>query len=81
MTITFEQARETVAQVTGRQPADYGWQNNEVFLVAFDYGDEDPPMDEPDVLVDKVTGAIREVFGMLGNPPAPNLKPIGNPPE
>lgn len=81
MTVTFEQARETVAQAMGRQPADYGWQNADVFLMAFDYGDEDPPMNEPDVLVDKATGAIREVFGLLGRPPAPNLRPIGNPPE
>jgi hypothetical protein len=81
MTVTFEQARETVAKATGRQPADYGWQNDQVFVVAFDYGDEMPPLDEPDYLVDKTSGQMREVTGLLGLPPAPDLRPIGNPPE
>ncbi len=65
----------------GRPAAAYGWENDDVFLIAFDYGDEGPPFDEPDRLVDKRTGVLREVFGMLGNDPAPNLRPIGNPPD
>jgi len=35
----------------------------------------------PDVLVDKLTGNERQVFGLLGHPPAPNPRPIGNPPD
>lgn len=81
MTVTFEQAQETVANATGHSPADYGWQNDDVFVVALKYDDDMPPFNEPDYLVDKQTGEFREVTGLLGQPPAPNLRPIGNPPE
>lgn len=81
MTVTFDQARSTVADATGRQPAEYGWQNDQVFVIALDYGDDAPPFDEPDYVVDKTTGKLQLVTGLLGAPPAENLAPIGNPPD
>jgi hypothetical protein len=74
--ITFQEARGIVAKATGEQAAADGWENDDVYLVALDYGDGPPPFDEPDRLVDKRTGAIREVIGMLGEDPAPNLRAI-----
>jgi hypothetical protein len=37
--------------------------------------------DAPDVLVDKQTGALTLVYGLLGKMPADNLVPIGDVPE
>jgi hypothetical protein len=79
--MTFEQARDKVATAAGHPAARYGWENRDVFVVPLDYGDQPPPFDEPDRLVDKRTGKVREVYGMLGEDPAPDLRPIGNPPE
>ena len=78
---TFDEARALVTAATGQPTADYGWENDDVFVIAIDYGDDTPPFDEPDRLVDKVTGELREVYGLLGDDPAPNLRPIGDPPE
>lgn len=79
--ITFDEARATVAATTGLATAEYGWENDDVFVVAIDWGAELPGFDEPDHLVDKTTGAYRKVVGALGMDPAPNLTPIGAPPE
>jgi hypothetical protein len=78
---TFDQARAKAAAAAGRPAAEYGWENDDVYLIGFDYGDERPPFDEPDVLIDKRTGELRAVYGMLGHAPAPNLRPIGSPPD
>ncbi len=75
--ITFDEARAKAA-AAGHPAADYGWENDNVYVIAFDYGDELPPFDEPDRLVDKHTGELHEVYGLLGHDPAPNLRPIGN---
>lgn len=79
--ITFDKARGIVATATGHKVAEYGWQNDKVFVIALDYGDGLPPFDEPDRLVDKATGKLTEVYAMLGGDPAPALRPIGDPPE
>ena len=78
--ITFDEARAKAA-AAGHPAADYGWENDNVYVIAFDYGDELPPFDEPDRLVDKHTSELREVYGLLSHDPAPNLRPIGNPPN
>ena len=51
-----------------------------MYLVAIDYGDDLPPFGAPDRLVEKRSGELREVYGMLRRDPVPNLRPIGNPP-
>ena len=38
--------------------ADRGWENDEVFVVPFDYGGDIPPRDEPVRLVDKRSGGL-----------------------
>ena len=77
--ITFEQARATLAAATGKPAADHGWENDDVFVVVNDFGAAMPPPGEPDYLVDKRTGELREVYGLLGRDPAPNLRPISKP--
>lgn len=82
MAISFEEARAIVAAAQGWDPAPWGWENDEVFVMAYDHGD-DPggqptPDGEPDVLVDKDTGRLRLV---TESPPAPNLRPVGDPPS
>lgn len=79
--VSFDDARATVAEKTGKPVARYGWQNDDVFVVAIDWRGDLPDFDAPDHLVDKRTGEHREVFGSLGRDPAPDLTPIGNPPE
>ena len=78
--ISFEQARHIAATFTGEPIARYGWQNADVYVVVIDYTDRDLPLGEPDLLVEKATGRLREVTGTMGRPPAPGLQPIGNPP-
>jgi hypothetical protein len=51
-----------------------------VYVVALDYGDDMPPFDGGDWLVDKATGEVSVLYGLMGRDPAPNLRPIGNPP-
>lgn len=75
--ITFTQARNIVARTTQRPVVDYGWENADVFWIVMAI----PGIDEPDRLVDKKTGDIREIYGMLGEDPAPNLRPIGKIPK
>jgi hypothetical protein len=77
--VTFEQARVTLAAATGRPAAGHGWENDDVFVVVNDFGTAMPPLDGPDYLVDKRTGELREVYGLLGRDPVPNLRPINNP--
>lgn len=88
--ITFEDARNTVAshpsvrEFFGAQfaVADYGWQNDDAYLMAIVVPEDSGAVfDAPDLLVDKRTGELRQVFGMLGDDPVPNLVPIGDPPD
>jgi hypothetical protein len=78
--VTFAEARAIVVAAVDSAVAEYGWENDDVFVVALDYGDEPTPFDEPDRLVDKGTGELREVYGLLGRAPAPGLRPIGDVP-
>lgn len=87
--ITFDDARTVVASApsvrsrfgAALQVADYGWENDDVYVVAVTAADGEPVFDAPDLLVDKRSGELREVFGMMGSAPAPGLLPIGEPPE
>jgi len=80
--VTFDEARALVAAAMPPYPvATYGWENDDVFVIAFDYGDDDVPFDEPDWLVDKRTGTLRKVHCLLGRDPLPNKRPINNPSE
>jgi hypothetical protein len=79
--VTFEQTRDVLAAATGRPAAPWGWENADLFVVVVDYGDGGPPLGEPDRLVDKRTGRLREVAGLLGRAPVPGLRPIGDAPR
>lgn len=87
--ITFADARKVVAAAPavreffgeGFTVDEYGWQNDDVFLMSIDTADGVAPFDAPALLVDKRTGELREVFGLLGREPAPGLRPIGDPPD
>ena len=125
MGVSFEQARAILAddldmEGDGRRVASWGWENDEVFVLAFDLrvdgveSDEDHPGEDEngwgtadDLLavreamqlvpagwdpwedrpaevpvVDKATGELRwEIPASLGEPVAPNLRPIGDAPE
>lgn len=73
--------------------ADYGWENDQLYVIvagthADVHGIEDPAtdfdrltLDAPARLVDKTTGHLQEVFGLLGRDPAPGLVPIGDVPD
>jgi len=86
--ITFDDARQVVADSAsvreffgdGFTVATHGWQNSDVFLIAVETSDGEPVFDAPELLVDKRTGELREIFGLLGRDPAPNLVPIGDAP-
>jgi hypothetical protein len=77
---TFDDARAMVTHTTGLATHGYGWENDDVYVVAVDYGD-DIPFDAPDYLVDKQTGELRVMYGLLGHEPAEDLRVIGTPPE
>lgn len=89
MTVTFDEARTAVQADTsvraffgaGFTVADYGWQNNDVYLMAVDAADGVALFDAPAILVDKRTGTVIQQAGLLGRPPADNLQPFGEPPE
>ena len=51
-----------------------------MFVMAFDFGDA-IPLGDPEILVDKLTGAVFEIAGLLGADPAPNLRPIRDVPD
>ena len=84
--LTFEQARRVVQLNDRHRPvdaegrpypvADRGWENDEVFIVPFDYGDEPMPPDEPVRLVDKRSGTL--IFRSAGETPA-GLRRVGRP--
>lgn len=83
MTITFAQARAAVqADRTvgeffgiGFTVAYSGWHNDDAFLVTVEAADGCPIFDAPAILVDKRTGVVTNVVGLLGRPPAANLRP------
>jgi hypothetical protein len=135
MSINFEQARAILAEDLdmegdSRRVAAWGWENDEIFVLAFDsilgatadegdshedeaddYVGDDPELDgwgTPEDLqavrehiqlvpagwdpwegrpaevpvVDKATGRLRwEIPSSLGEPVAPNLRPIGDAPK
>lgn len=78
MAISFDEARAMVAATQGWDPARWGWENDEVFVMAYDYGDEPIPAGEPDLIVDKLTGESRWV---ADRSLLPSLRPIGTPPD
>jgi hypothetical protein len=86
--ITFDDARavvaasESVRQMAGDfTVADYGWENPDVYLVVALPNSGEAIIDGPDLLVDKRTGKLTEVFGMLGRDPVAGLRPVGTPPD
>ena len=85
--ITFDDARAVAAASPSVQQmfgnvivADYGWQNDDVFLVVAENADGLPVFDAPSLLVDKQSGELTEIYGLLGNDPVPDLVPVGTPP-
>ena len=49
-----------------------------MYLLVYDLNDpEVVPFDIPALLVDKRTGKLREVYGLLGHDPVPGLTPVG----
>lgn len=87
--ITFEQARSTVTADAavreffgdGFTVDEFGWQNDDVYLMSVDAADGVALFDAPAILVDKTTGMVIQKTGLLGIPPAPDLQPIGDVPE
>ncbi|KAB7755222.1 hypothetical protein [Mycolicibacterium mucogenicum] len=87
--ITFEQARSTVAADAavreffgdGFTVDEFGWQNDDVYLMSVDAADGVALFDTPAILVDKTTGMVIQKTGLLGIPSAPDLQPIGDVPE
>ena len=85
--LTFEQARRVVQLNDKHRPvdadgrpypvADWGWENDEVFVVPFDYEGDIPPRDEPVRLVDKRSGGL--IFRSARETPS-GLSPVGHPP-
>jgi hypothetical protein len=97
--ITFDEAREVVAQAIGPddpeadfEVAPWGWANDEVYVLLAGthiavYGptsyEEALTLqidDTPALLVNKETGEFTQVYGLLGEPAAPDLVPIGERP-
>lgn len=74
--LSFDQARAIVAASQGWDPAPWGWENDEVFVMAYDHGDAPAPVGEPDLLVDKSTGELSWVASVAGRPAASNLRPV-----
>lgn len=82
--LTFDDARRVVQADDDHRPVDAegtpypvarsGWENDEVFVVPFDYGDDVPHIDEPTRLVGKHSGRL-----IFGSPDAlpPGLRPVG----
>jgi hypothetical protein len=96
--ITFDDARAAVADAAGVRSfypendfliADYGWEDNNRFLIVagtkadlFDGDPDDVTIDPPIVFVDKTTGAVTAQLGLqvLGDP-TDGMTAIGNTPE
>ena len=86
--LTFDRARRVVQVNDKHRPvdgagrpypvADWGWENDEVFVVPFDYGDDIPAVDEPARLVDKHSGKL--IFCPAGETPS-GLRPFNGPPR
>ena len=87
--VTFSDARAIVAasasvrqtQGEGFTVADYGWENADVFVLVARPADGLAVFDAPALLVDKRTGKLTEVYGLVGHDPVPGLVPTGSPPE
>ena len=85
--LTFEQARRTVQVNDRHRPVDvagrpypvagWGWENDEEFVVEFDYGDDPAPIEEPLRVVDKRSGELT-FRSITARPMA--LRPINDPP-
>ena len=66
--------------------AKWGWENADLFVVVagtrYDVTGEGNPdtltMDAPARVVDKKTGELREILGLIGRDPAPNLREVGD---
>ena len=78
--MNFNDARAAVTEFTGQPTHSYGWENDDYYHVAIDYQGA-IAFDAPDLLVDKHTGEVLEVFGLLGLPPAEDLRKIGDAPD
>jgi len=79
--VSFEQARAIVAAEVGRTPAMWGWENADVFVIGFDYPPGEAPLGEETAVVVKATGQLRWEFSPPGEPVAPGLQLIANPPK
>lgn len=85
--LTFEQARRAVQANDKYRPvdvdghpypvADWGWENDEVFVVVFDYGDDTASREELVRVVDKGSGQL--TFRSASAMPL-GLRPINDPP-
>ena len=85
MTITFDDARAVAA--TSKSVRDYfgdytvldwGWENDDVYVLAYESTDPEALLfDAPTLLVDKRTGKLTEVYGLVGADPVPDLTPVG----
>lgn len=80
MALTFQEACAAVARAAGWDPAPWGWENDEIFVLAYDYQGDPMPAGEPDLLVHKQTGELRWVSNLREMLPALGLRPIGHPP-
>ena len=78
--LTFQEARDTVAATQGWDPAPWGWENDEVYVIAYDYGNDPIPSGEPDLLVVKRTGQLRWVSDLSASLSVDDLRPVGTHP-
>lgn len=74
--LSFDEARAIVASSQGWDPAPWGWENDEVFVMEYEHSDDRVPVDEPDLLIDKRTGELRWVENLADEPAAQNLRPV-----
>jgi hypothetical protein len=88
VTVTFDDARAIVAASPSVRDMfgpvtvlNWGWENPDVFVIVAESTDGSPTFDAPALLIDKCTGKLTEVYGLLGDDPVPGLVPVGSPPE
>ena len=56
--------------------ADYGRQNEDVYEVVALAASGLAPIDAPALIVDKRTGQLREVYGLVGEDALPDMTPV-----